>query len=159
MGYARTVGVYRCYWNGEPIPELEGQMVERGGPGDNTTVGVAEHRRVAPGRYPLVVHAGLRYRTVGYAARGAPRPGLGLAETGERTAILIHPAHHRHGYLSSIGCLNPATGLTDAESRIALPDSRRRVIAIIDALRARLAATFPRRGAVPRAVVVIDGEP
>lgn len=134
-------------------------MVERGGPGDNTATGVAEHRRIAPGRYPIAVHAGRRYRTYGYAAAGMPLPGIGLRDTGERTAILIHPAHHRHGYLSSVGCLNPATGLTDAASRIPLADSRTRVIAIIDEMRARLGDAFPRDGLVPDAVVVVDGDP
>jgi hypothetical protein len=159
VGHARTVGEYRCYWNGTPIAGLDGQMVERGGPGDNTATGVAHHRRIAPGRYPIVIHAGTRYRTYGYAARGEPRPGIGLRETGARTAILIHPAHHRGGYLSSIGCLNPAAGLVDADSRIALPDSRARVIAIIEAMKAKLGATFPRSGPVPGAVVLIEGDP
>jgi hypothetical protein len=159
VGYARTVGDYRCWWNGEPIPGLEGQMVERGGPGDNTPAGVEHHRRIAPGRYPITIHAGTRYRTYGYAARGMPLPGIGLTGTGARTAILIHPAHHRGGYLSSIGCLNPAAGLRDATSRIVLADSRARVIAIIDGMRAKLGPRFPRSGLVPDAVVVIDGDP
>lgn len=134
-------------------------MVERGGPGDNTAAGVAAHRRIAPGRYPIAVHAGTRYRTYGYAARGLPLPGIALRETGTRTAILIHPAHHRNGWLSSIGCMNPAVALTDAASRIALADSRRRVIALIEAMQARLGDDFPSSGPVPDAVVVIDGDP
>ncbi|MCW5892929.1 MAG: peptidoglycan DD-metalloendopeptidase family protein [bacterium] len=159
MGYARTVGDYQCFWNGEPIHDLEGQMVERGGPGDNTPLGVSSHRRIAAGRYPIVIHAGTKYRTYRYAAAGSPLPGLGLIDTGVRTAILVHPAHHAHGYLSSIGCLNPAVGLRDADSRIALDDSRNRVIALIEGMKAKLGDRFPRSGSVPDAVVVIEGEP
>jgi hypothetical protein len=159
IGYPRTIGDYRCYWNGEPIHDLEGQMVERGGPGDNTDNGVERHRRIAAGRYPLAVHAGTNYKTKGYAPGGMPLPGLAVDETGERTAILIHPAHHPNGYVSSIGCLNPGVGLRDADSRIALADSRSRVVAMIEGMKAKLGSAFPRGGPIPDAVVVIDGEP
>jgi hypothetical protein len=134
-------------------------MVERGGPGDNGRRGVDEHRRVERGRYPLLVHAGTRYRTYGYAARGFPYPGIGLGETAARTAILIHPVHHRNGWLSSIGCLNPASGLVDGGSRVGLADSRRRTIAIIDFMQQAMGDAFPRSGPIPDAVVVVDGEP
>jgi len=159
MGYSRTVAEYRCYWDGAPIHDLDGQMIERGGPGDNSGVGVAEHRRIAEGTYPLAIHGGTKYKTYGYAAGGSPLPGLALLDTGERSYILIHPAHHQHGYVSSIGCLNPAVGLTNAASKIHLTDSRNRAIAIIEGLKAKLGREFPRGGPIPGAVVVIEGEP
>jgi hypothetical protein len=159
IDYPRTVGDYQCYWNGTPIRTLRGQMVERGGPGDNTTTGVEEHRRIAPGRYPLAIHAGTNYRTYGYASDGLPLPGLALHDTDQRTTILIHPAHHRNGYLSSIGCLNPAIGLVDADSCIDIADSRRRVIAIIDAVEAAVGDALPKRGPIPEAVALVEGDP
>ena len=158
-GYARTIGEYRCCWDGVPIHDLDGQMVERGGPGDNTEHGVDDHLRIAAGRYDLSIHSGGKYKTYGYAASGEPFPGLLLLGTGKRTAILIHPAHHADGYVSSVGCLNPAAGLKNADSRINLSDSRNRVIAMIDTMKARLGTAFPRSGPIPGAVVVIEGEP
>jgi hypothetical protein len=86
-------------------------------------------------------------------------PGLLLLDTGKRTWILIHPAHHAPGYVSSIGCINPATGLKDADSRINLADSRSRVIAIIEAMKTKMGTAFPKSGPIPDAVVVIEGEP
>ncbi|MBY0275555.1 peptidoglycan DD-metalloendopeptidase family protein [Candidatus Binatia bacterium] len=157
--YARTIAEYQCYWNGAPLLDLDGQMAERGGPGDNTANGVDRHLRIAAGRYPLSVHDGTNYKTYGYAASGKPLPGLLLLDTGKRTWILIHPAHHAPGYVSSIGCINPATGLKDADSRINLADSRSRVIAIIEAMKTKMGTAFPKSGPIPDAVVVIEGEP
>lgn len=163
MGYSRTVSDCHCYWNGELIHDLDGQIVERGGPGDNTSTGVSEHRRIKEGLYRLSIQDGERYKTYKYAASGFPHPGLLVLDTGKRTAILIHPAHDQPGYVSSIGCLNPAVGLKNANSKINLADSRNRVIAIIEAMKAKLGTAFPKNGAedgtIPGAVMVIEGEP
>ena len=158
IGHARTVGDYQCYWQGQAVSGLSGQMVERNGPGDNTATG-KDRRRVEARQYPLAIQDGV-YKTYGYAAAGPPLPALALENTGERTGILLHPCHDGdNGYLSSIGCMNPAIGLTTAASRINLADSRTRVIAIIDALKVRLGTAFPKSGEIPNATVIIEGEP
>ena len=160
QGFARTISDYKCYWNGEEIHDLEGQMVERNGPGDNTATGVAKHRRIKAGTYPLAVQNGARYKTYHYAASGFPLPGLALEDTGKRTAILIHPCHDESGYLSSIGCINPAIGLKNADSRVNLADSRSRVIAIIESMKQKLGNAFPEdEETIPGAVIVLEGEP
>jgi hypothetical protein len=160
---ARTVSAYQCYWRGTAIGDLFGQMVECSGPGDNThEVGDVQDRRLVAGLYQLAVHATSKYRTFGYTAnqdsKAKPRPALLLTDTDEREGILIHPSS---GYLWSVGCLNPCSGLADANSNIDYRDSRRRVIAIIDSvvslLDARMPKTLGRR--IPDACVLIEGEP
>jgi hypothetical protein len=159
MGFPRTVSEYQCYWEGEALPDLEGQMVERGGPGDNSSTGVERHRRIEAGKYPLSIQDGEHYKTYDYVASGFPFPGVLLDDTGHRSAILLHPCHQDEGYLSSIGCINPAIGLKNADSRIDLADSRTRVIAIIQAMKLKLGSAFPRHGSIPGAVIVIESEP
>jgi hypothetical protein len=63
-------------------------------------------------------------------------------------------------FLSSIGCINPTTLLPTGRLDIAYPDSRRRVIALIEDLKHFLAA-FPAKAGrpIPNAHAVIDGEP
>jgi hypothetical protein len=158
--FSRTVGKYMCYWNGAEVSGLSGQIVERGGPGDNTaTVGKKKHLRIREGTYRLCIQDGLFYKTFGYS-RGMllPKPGILLNGTGERDAILIHPGFD---YLLSTGCLNPGCGLKDADSRLEFKDSRARVIALIETMKANLGAQFPSRGGaiIPGAVIVIRGEP
>jgi hypothetical protein len=138
-------------------------MVERGGPGDNTTaVGNLQDLRIAAGTYPLALHIGTKYKTNGYSPSlshtALPRPGLLLKQTGERTAILIHPGMD---YVWSVGCLNPASGLVNAKSSISFTDSRARVISIIDELKNRIGPGFPSAAGktIPGAIVVIEGEP
>ncbi len=157
-GFARTVGEYQCYWNGTKIGALTGQIVERGGPGDNTTaIGNNRDRRIREGTYPLAIQDGTNYKTYGYTKNESiPKPGLLLKGTDERTAILLHPGKN---YISSIGCLNPATGLTNASSQIDFADSRRQVIAIINAMQTKMGAKFPRSGTIPEATILIQGEP
>lgn len=157
--YARTIGDYQCYWNGQTIAGLDGQIVERGGPGDNSTaIGDNRNLRIRKGSYPLAIHDGTNYKTYGYKQTGSatPKPGLLLKKTEERTAILLHPGED---YINSIGCLNPTSGLTDANSKIDFADSRKRVIAIIEELTAKLGTNFPRSGTIPDAVILISGEP
>ncbi len=159
FSFARTVSDYQCYWNGEAVHDLGGQIVERNGPSDNTSTGISGHRRIEAGQYRLSIHAGESYKTYNYAKEGSPLPGLLLMDTGKRSWILIHPCHHDHGYISSIGCLNPAAGLKDASSRINLKDSRARVIAMIEGMKAKMGGAFPKEGAIPGATVLITGEP
>jgi Family of unknown function (DUF5675) len=160
--FDRTVGEYQCFWDGAAIAGLGGQMVERGGPGDNTTaIGNSKDRRIATGSYPLAVQAGERFRTFDYAQSrnhsALPRPGLLLKRTNERSAILIHPGMD---YLWSVGCLNPGSRLIDATTSISYGDSLSRVIALIDAMKERLGRRFPSSGgAIPDAVILIVGEP
>ena len=63
--------------------------------------------------------------------------------------------------LQIVGCINLCTSLPDATEPIDYAPSRRRSIAIIDDLRAFLGADFPTTNdePIPRAFVVIDGEP
>lgn len=87
-----------------------------------------------------------------------PKPGLELLNTGNRTEILVHPGH---GFLSSIGCINLCARLTSANADMPFVDSRDRVIAVIDDLRAYIGARFPHYNgqSIENAWVVIDGEP
>jgi hypothetical protein len=133
-GFARTVGTYSVLHDGVPRNALSGMTVERQGPGDNGSIGKAQHRCIAAGDYPLRPHASQKYRTTGYASDGShPRPAIELGDTRDRSAILVHPADR---YGSTIGCINLSGPLTDAESDIVLPDSIKRVIAVIEDLRA-----------------------
>ena len=106
-----------------------------------------------------------RYRSIGYCndltTPGLdPMPGVRLEETGNRTAILIHPGHPPNLYLSSVGCLNPTRALREDEL-IDYWDSRTRMIALIDSLRAFAPAAFATEINTPieNASVIITGEP
>lgn len=161
MSYARTIGEYQCYWNGEPMADLIGQIVEREGPGDNTfKIGNLRDRRIKAGTYRLAIQDGAHYKTYGYTTgnkrRLHPMPGILLQDTGERTAILIHRGED---YVNSVGCLNPASGLTNARSKIDFDDSRDRVIGFIEAMKIKLGARFPKTGRIPDAIILIEGEP
>ncbi|MEO8613909.1 MAG: DUF5675 family protein [Luteolibacter sp.] len=149
---------YQCYWNDAKMPTLAGQVVEREGPGDNTSeIGDNRDRRIRNGTYPLAIQDGNHYKTYNYTKDDTtPKPGILLKKTSERTAILLHPGSD---YLSSVGCLNPATGLTNANSNIDFTESRSRVIAIIDAIKSKLGARFPKSGTIPDTVIFIEGEP
>jgi|SRR6516164_662522 hypothetical protein len=158
--YPRTVGNYTCYWNGAELAGLSGQMVERGGPGDNTAkVGKARHLRIREATYRLSTHDSEKFRTAGYSSgRRNPKPGILLQDTDERSGIVIHPGDD---YLWSIGCLNPGFNLTNANSSVEFQDSRARVIAIIEAMKTKIGARFPGRGeaTIPNAIIMIVGEP
>lgn len=162
MSFSRTVGEYQCYWNGAPLQGLAGQIVERGGPGDNTDeIGDLRDRRIVAASYPVAIQNGTKYKTYHYDSQdktptGRPKPGLLVEKTDEREAILIHPGN---GYLSSIGCLNPATALKNANSNIDFSDSRSRVIAIIEAMKSAMGDKFPKSGRIPDTTILIEGEP
>jgi hypothetical protein len=156
----RTVGHYQVHRDGVLVAGLSGACAEARGPGDNAEED--NGRRVEPGRYPLFTQAGGKYVTIGYKIATLPsvlpKPGIELKETGERREILIHPGY---GFLSAVGCINLTTALPLAESRMDFVDSRDRVIAVIDDLRAFLGANFPTKNgrAIPNAWAVIEGEP
>lgn len=161
-GKRRTVGDYQVFHDGvrQTGAGLSGMVAETRGPGANRPVG--NNRRVEEGRYPLFTQDGTRYVTIGFAQSGnaaaSPKPGLELKECDQRLEILIHPGR---GFLSSIGCINPCTSLPNAEEPIDYVPSRRRVIALIEDLRAFAGAGFPTRNGkrIPNAFVVVDGEP
>lgn len=143
-GKRRTVGGYQVFVDGEPVAGLSGDMAETRGPGDNSRAG--NNRCIEAGTYHIHIQSGSKYATIGYTARTNPvalrRPGLLVMPTHPREGILIHPAR---GFLWSIGCLNPASALTDASADIDFLDSRSRVIALIESLRATVRA-FPTDG-------------
>lgn len=157
----RTIGNYQGYWDGEKIDGLAGQMVERGGPGDNTAeVGENRRLRVREGVYRLAVQAGAANSTWEYSSgrrgSGKPKPALAVADTGDRSIVLLHAGR---GYLSSPGCLSPARGLPDADRDIPFSLSRQLTIEIIETLRDKLGKKFPKSGTIPNAYLVIRGEP
>lgn len=165
MAFDRTVSTYKVFHNGTAVPGLSGSIAERQGPGDNTQVGKAAHARIAAKTYDLSTHDGSsneRFKTIGYTqstAIGAESmPSIRLLDTGARAGVLIHPAA---GFVWSIGCLNPSAPLSGATSTIGWLDSRRRVIALIEDMKAFLDGDFPASNNVriPRARAVIEGEP
>ena len=153
----RTNGRYAVFHDGVRVAALTGATAETKGPGDNKTTG--NKRCVEAGTYNLFTQPGDKYVTIGYTSNVNPaalkRPGLLLLPTGKRIGILIHPGR---GFLSSVGCINPATTLAKATDDIAFVDSRKRVIAIIDDLKAFLGSSFPTKNGVkiPNATVVIE---
>ncbi len=161
-GKRRTVGRYQVFHDGvlQAGADLSGTVAETRGPGANAPAG--NKQRVETGRYPLSTQAGKKYVTIGFKASEAsnalPKPGLELNSTGQRSEILIHPGQ---GFLSSVGCINPCTRLPNAAEAITYAGSRRRVLAIIDDLKAFLGGHFPSKNGkrIPNASVVIDGEP
>jgi hypothetical protein len=162
MGYARTIGVYQLFLDGNAIAGAQGYCAERQGPGDNTQTGVDNHRRIAAGSYPLFTHADdAKYRTIGYATPGAlnqhPWPCLGVEGTGARSGILIHCAA---GYLMSVGCINLTSSVTNASTNLNFDDSWNHVVQLINAISAN-SANFPNGNNVriPQCTLVIEGEP
>lgn len=161
-GKRRTVGRYQVFHDGvaQTGAGLSGTVAETRGPGKNAPAG--NNRRIEVGRYPLFTQDGVKYVTIGFknseSPTASPKPGLLLEETDERVGILIHPGN---GFLSSIGCINPCTSLPNAAEQIDYAPSRRRVIAIINDLKAFAGIGFPTSNGhrIPLAFVVIDGEP
>jgi len=159
-GKRRTVGTYQVFHDGiaQRGVDLAGTVAETRGPGSNAPAG--NNRRIEAGRYPLATQAGAKYVTIGYrdsaSSAASPKPGIALRDTRKRTGILLHPGR---GFLSSVGCINPCTRLPTAAELIDYPHSRRRVIAIIDDLRAYLGKSFPTRNGqlIPNASVLIEG--
>lgn len=161
-GKRRTIGTYSIFHDGvqQTGAGLSGTVAETRGPGANRPAG--NNRRIEPGRYPVFTQDGAKYVTNGFSTSESttakPKPGLELKGTDQRSEILIHPGQ---GFLASIGCINPCTRLPQASELIDYVPSRRRVIAIIDNLKAFAGAGFPTTNGkrVPNAFVVVDGEP
>lgn len=170
-GLTRTYGTYQVFVDGRSTG-LHGHVCECIGPGDNSQPATPERkRRIEQGRYPLTTQFGQSYRSVGYSTDltipGTLRmPGVALIETGNRTAILIHPGHPTppgdppHSWLSSIGCLNLTRALRPDED-MEFWESRERVIAVLDSLRSFAPEAFVPavNTPIPNAFAVIDGEP
>lgn len=160
-GKVRTVGRYQVYHDGKKAAGwwASGTTAESRGPGDNKTQG--NGRRVEADTYPLATQMGSKYVTLKFSdslnPRVYPKPGIELLGTQKRAEILIHPGI---GFLASIGCINLCTALPNAAEPIDYVWSRKRVIAVIDDLRAFL-PKFPAKNGmpIPGAWVVIDGEP
>jgi hypothetical protein len=158
----RTVGRYQVFHDGvaQSGADLSGTTAESRGPGANAPA--ANGKRVEAGRYQLATQAGTKYVTLNYTSSqnhaSLPRPGIELLETGQRSEILIHPGI---GFLASIGCINLCASLPNASEMITFPSSRRRVISVIDDLRAFIGNNFPGQNGrkIPNAFVVIEGEP
>jgi hypothetical protein len=170
QSYQRTVSRYQVYRDGVAAPGLSGWFAERQGPGDNKESGDTHDRRIEAKTYRLATHKGGRtdkngvtlYITHGYSTdpsnRANLRPSIKLLDTGSRGGVLFHPGS---GWLWSIGCFNPGADLSAADGNLAWLDSRKRVIALIDDMKAYLGARFPASNNVriPDAWMVIEGEP
>ncbi len=161
----RTYGQYSVYIGGVLQKELQGYTCECIGPGDNTKTGSEDHVRLAEGTYPLWTQFGTRYVTIGYSEDTKtpavePMPAILLGSTGARSAILFHPGHPPHLYLSSIGCINPTSPIKETEC-IDFWDSRTRVINVINSLKAYYPAAFQEKVStqISGAQIVIHGEP
>jgi hypothetical protein len=159
-GRRRTVGQYQVFHDGAAVASLSGMCAETRGPGDNSKPG--NNRRIEAGRYPLRTQAGNKYVTIGFkqstSATIIPRPGLDVDNTNKRVGILIHPGR---GFLSSIGCINPANSLARSKVDIDFVDSRARVIAMIEDMKTFLGSSFPTKNgrSIPKAFLIIEGEP
>jgi hypothetical protein len=160
-GRRRTIGTYQIFHDGAPQTGLlRGTSVETKGPGDNKVAG--NGRRVEAGTYPLATQAGTHYVTIGFIVSDdpdqTPKPGLELLETGNRSEILVHPGH---GFLASVGCINLTGPLKSGATDIPFVNSRDRVIAAIEDLKAFSGPSFPHHNGQPiaNATVVIEGEP
>jgi hypothetical protein len=158
----RTVGTYQVFHAGvaQTGADMSGMVAESKGPGANKPEG--NGKRIQQGTYPLSTQDGKHYKTFKYVESGdpdeTPKPGLELNKTGQRTEILIHPGA---GFLRSVGCINLCEKLPSAGEDISFKGSRRRVIAVIEDLKAFLGSDFPKKNGlpIPRATVVIDGAP
>lgn len=162
-GKKRTVGTYQIYHNGVAMGgDLVGMVAETKGPGANRPVN--NGLRIKAGTYRVSTHSGdgQRYVTNGYRPNAVytstKKPSLRFLDTDQRTGILIHPGQN---FLSSVGCFNPCTQLPDATEPISWAGSLRRMIAIIEDLRAFSGGAFPNTNnvTVPNAHFVVDGEP
>lgn len=163
-GRSRTYGRYETRLGGRPIEGLSGFVCEAIGPGDNKTLN--NGRRIEPGRYPLFTHwHGVKYASVGYSldpdTPGALKmPAIRVGDTAARTDILIHPGHPPTPYLSSVGCFNLTAPLAPDQA-MDFWESRARVIALLDSLRALAPDAFVAEEItrIPDAWLLVEGEP
>lgn len=161
-GRRRTVGRYQVFHDGveQDGGDMHGMTAETKGPGANYPAD--NGKRIEQGRYPIWTQEPGSYCTWDYADSDdetvEPKPSFELKDTGARYEILLHPGS---GFLRSIGCINPCTSLPGADEPITYQSSRRRVISLIEDMKRYVGAEFPDRNGkrVPKAFVVIDGEP
>jgi hypothetical protein len=167
-GKRRTVGAYQVFHGGQAATNtisvdgvavpLFGTTAESPGPSQNAHPATAANpSRILAKAYPLKTSGGPEYKTSGYRQDlqiTPAMPGIELLETGGRTDIIIHPGKDR--FLSSIGCINLCTRLPDAQEIINYPGSRRRVIALIEDMKAFLGGIPGPDQPIPNAAVVID---
>jgi hypothetical protein len=161
-GRRRTVGRYQVFHDGvaQTGDGMKGTTAESKGPGANKPAG--NGKRVEAGRYPISTQEPGRYATLGFknseSPSAVPKPGFELNDTGKRSEILVHPGQK---FLSSVGCINLCTSLPNASEPITYSMSRKRVIALIDDMKRFLGTDFPGKNGkrIPKAFVVIDGEP
>ena len=161
-GRRRTIGHYQVYHDGvaQDASGLSGMTAEAKGPGAN--VPADNGKRIEAGRYPLWTQEPGHYATHDYSNSQdpdvVPKPGLELKDTGNRYEILVHPGN---GFLSSVGCINLCMSLPDAREPFDYAPSRRRVISVIKDIKSYPGNEFPGSNGkrIPRAWVVIDGEP
>jgi hypothetical protein len=158
----RTYATYQVFMDGKPVAGLSGNMCERTGPGSKTP---KSGKRIVPGTYPLSTQFGMKYKSLDFSdvtkpGGQKPMPGILLMKTAPRSAILIHPSHPPTLYISSIGCLNPTQPRTSKQN-IDFVDSRSRVIALIDSLKAFAPNSFKKKAntAIPNATCIIEGDP
>lgn len=155
QGRARTVGIYQVYHDGAPT-DLFGMTAESPIPGDNKVAG--NRKAVEPGIYPLYTQDGEHYKTLRYIYGGPaefPKPGIELANTGNRKEILIHPGHD---FLASVGCINLSHYLPSGQTDINWEDSRKRVIDVIEDMKEYI-DTFPEKNGMPipgASVVIVE---
>jgi hypothetical protein len=159
----RTYGAYQVIVDGQPNANLAGHICECTGPGDNTVNGKKKHVRIHEGKYALSTQFGDHYRSVNYSADATHPPAVLVLGTDDRSAILVHPAHPPTLYLSSIGCFNPTKPIT-AKDNMDFWDSRDRVIAIIDSLKAHDPDAFEpdkigTNTPITDAFIIVEGEP
>jgi hypothetical protein len=157
----RTYGTYQVMIDGVPNATLSGHICEARGPGDNTKTG-KDKKRIEEGRYALSTQFE-RYKSIGYSADQRHPPAFRVLGTGDRTDILVHPAHDPTLYLSSIGCFNPTKPLEAADAMV-FADSRARVVAMLDSLTAHDPDAFApakvgTNTPIKDAFIVIAGEP
>jgi hypothetical protein len=156
-GQTRTIGRYQVYRHGVVVAGLNGATAEPGGPGDNGTADCG--LRVEAGTYALATQDGDSYCSIGYVTdpdhQVLRKPALKLEATGARTDILVHPGH---GFLASLGCLNPTSDLASADIAIAFEDSRQRVVAMMEDLERYVGQNYPCRNGcvIPGASITIE---
>ncbi|HST37730.1 MAG TPA: M23 family metallopeptidase [Allosphingosinicella sp.] len=166
-GKTRTVGSYQVYHDGEKatgtinvdgkdVP-LFGTTAEAAGPSQNAkTADEGFPTRIVAKTYPMQTSGGPTYVTHGYRTDeqiAAQMPGLELKGTDRRTDILIHPG--KDEFRSTVGCINLCTHLDTPGEIISYKGSRRRVIALIEDMKAYLGALPGPDQAIPNAFVVI----
>lgn len=167
-GKTRTVGHYQVFHDGAeatgtiPVDGREvplfGTTAESPGPSQNDKrADEGSPTRIVAKSYTLQTSGGPTYVTRGFRPdlEIAPQmPGVELKDTGRRTDILIHPG--KNEFLSSVGCINLCTSLPNAEETIDYAGSRRRVIALIEDMKAFLGGLPGPDQPIPNAFVVVD---